>query len=133
VTRYLKPENLLSYHAELMAEQGQRSLLMGEDGLGKLEAALMRPQATVFGEDAFPTLVEKAAALLQSLAIGHPFTDGNKRAAAGATLAFLQINGVAPQADETALGDLVLAVTTGELREVDDIAARIREVFGIEA
>jgi death-on-curing protein len=132
VTRYLKPENVLSYHAELMAEQGQQSLLMGEDGIGKLEAALARPQASVFGEDAFPTLAEKAAALLQSLAIGHPFTDGNKRAAAGAVLAFLRINGISSHADQTEFGDLVLAVTTGEIREIPDIALRITGLFGLE-
>jgi death-on-curing protein len=133
VTRYLNLENILSYHAELMAEQGQQSLLMGEGGTAKLEAALARPQSSVFGEDAFPTLSQKAAALLQAVAIGHPFTDGNKRAAAGATLAFLRINGVSSHADETAFGDLVLAATTGELREVEDIATRIADLFGLEA
>lgn len=129
MTRYLTAEELLAYHAELMALQGQQSLRMGEQGAAKLEAALSRPQASAFGEDAFSTLAEKAAALLQGIVIAHPFTDGNKRAAAGAMLAFLEMNGIPLVADQDALYDLVIAVTTGELREVDNIAARLRELF----
>lgn len=49
----------------------------------ELDGVLARPQATFGGEDLLPTLAEKAAALLQSIAIAHPFIDGNKRAAIG--------------------------------------------------
>jgi death-on-curing protein len=67
------------------------------------------------------------------LLIAHPFLDGNKRAAVGAMLSFLELNGVPLVADEDPLYDFVIAVTTGELREVDEIAARIRELFKLEA
>ncbi|WP_155769446.1 Fic family protein [Mycobacterium asiaticum] len=50
-------------------------------GLGLLESAVLRPQATTFGDDAYPTTHEKAAALLHSLTRNHPFVDGNKRTA----------------------------------------------------
>jgi death on curing protein len=55
---------------------------------GLLESAVLRPQATTFGDDAYPTLHEKAAALLHSLARNHPFVDGNKRTARAATTVF---------------------------------------------
>jgi death-on-curing protein len=133
VTEYVTIDWLLGFHRELMAEQGQQSILMGDQGTAKLEAAIARPQASAFGEDAYPNLTRKAAALLQALAIAHPFTDGNKRAAAGAMLGFLGMNGAdLGSADEGALYDLVIAVTTGELREVDEIAARISDLFSIE-
>ena len=47
--------------------------------LGLIESALARPQTSVFGEDAYPTLDDKAAALLQSLVLNHGLVDGNKR------------------------------------------------------
>ena len=59
---------------------------------GLLESALARPQASVFGEDAYPTLEEKAAALLHSLARNRALIDGNKRLALAATFTFLGIN-----------------------------------------
>jgi death-on-curing protein len=58
-----------------------------------LLAAEQRPQASAFGQDAYPTLPEKAAALLHSIARNHPFTDGNKRTATVGALFLLAING----------------------------------------
>ncbi|WP_280470665.1 type II toxin-antitoxin system death-on-curing family toxin [Nocardia farcinica] len=61
---------------------------------GLLDAAIARPQATVFGVDAYPTLFEKAAALLQSIARNHALLDGNKRTAWAAAWVFLELNGI---------------------------------------
>lgn len=83
----------------------------------------------MFGKDAFPSLAEKAAALVQAVVIAHAFTDGNKRAAVGAMLSFLELNGAPLSADENALYDFVIAVTTGELREVEDIAVQLPLLF----
>lgn len=58
-----------------------------------LEAAAARPASSAFGEDAYPTLPEKAAALLHSIARNHPFTDGNKRTATVAAIFMFHING----------------------------------------
>lgn len=66
---------------------------------GLLDAAVARPQATVFGVDAYPQLWDKAAALLQSLARNHALVDGNKRTAWAAAWTFLHINGVELGAD----------------------------------
>ena len=60
---------------------------------GLLESAVARPQASAFGEDAYPTLHKKAAALLESLTRNHAFVDGNKRTATIALVQFLEKNG----------------------------------------
>ncbi len=58
-----------------------------------LHSAVERPKATYEGQDLYPTVFSKAAALLQSLCLNHPFTDGNKRTAWITTKRFLRING----------------------------------------
>jgi death on curing protein len=90
--------------------------------IGMLEAALRRPQASVLGQDAYPDLFTKAAALLHSLARNHPLVDGNKRLAWLATYVFCAKNG--PEldpSDDDAYG-LVVAVAAGSLEEVEEIA-----------
>ncbi len=126
MTRYVTFDGLVAYHRGVMAKHGQSATLMWPE---KLQAAIERPKTEAFGEEAFSTLAEKAAVLLQSIVIGHPFMDGNKRAALGAMLAFLEFNGIPLDLDEDPLYDFVIAVTTGELCEVADIAARLRELF----
>lgn len=83
---------------------------------GLLDAAVNRPRAVAFGQDAYPTLHEKAAALLDSLVRNHALLDGNKRLGWVATRLFLVLNGYdlrVPSVDE---GErLVLAVISGEL------------------
>lgn len=93
---------------------------------GLLESGVARPQATVFGEDAYRTIHEKAAALLQSLATNHALVDGNKRTAFVSTALFYELNGYhVPAEAEDELFDLVLAVATRELDAVNDIALRL--------
>lgn len=58
-----------------------------------LHSALERPKATYAGRDLYPTIFAKAASLLQSLCLNHPFTDGNKRTAWAVTHKFLWDNG----------------------------------------
>ena len=94
-------------------------------------SAAARPQATVFGEDAYPTVHEKAAALLQSLAANHPLLDGNKRTAFVATALFYGLNGHhVPGSAEDELFDLVIAVATGGLDTVSKIAKRLSLIVG---
>lgn len=128
--RYVTRADVIAYHRRLLLDSGQSTLVINP---GRLDAAIARPQSTAFGEDAFPTLSEKAASLLQAIVIGHPFADGNKRAGLGAALLFLELNGVMRDTTLPPLYEFVIAVTTGELREVPDIAARLRELFpGLE-
>ncbi|RFA16993.1 death-on-curing protein [Subtercola boreus] len=92
---------------------------------GLLEAALARPQTMVLGEDAYPSLYEKAAALLQSLVGNHALVDGNKRLGFACTAVFLAVNGAPLTLTENDAYDLVMAVASGELRELSAIAGRL--------
>ena len=91
--------------------------------VGLLESALHRPRASVLGQDAYPDLLTKAAALLHSLARNHPLVDGNKRLAWLATYVFCAKNGVELDPDDDAAYDLVVAVASGSLDDVDKVAA----------
>jgi len=94
--------------------------------IGLLASAAGRPQTTVFGEDAYPTLADKAAALMHSIARNHALVDGNKRLAWAATRVFCLLNGrdIAFRVDVAE--QLVLAVARGEA-DVPDIARAIGE------
>ena len=127
---YISMTEVVEYHRSIFADEGQPQVPMIAPE--KLESALLRPSAEAFGTEAYPSLAEKAAVLLQGIVIAHPFLDGNKRAGLAAMLLFLEMNGVEPYTDREALYDFVIAVTTGELREVEDIAARVRELFALE-
>ena len=72
----------------------------------------------MFGADAYPDLVGKAAALLESLARNHALVDGNKRLAWLATVVFLDLNGHVVQMDDDAAFELVMAVAQGDLDRV---------------
>lgn len=60
---------------------------------GRLESAVLRPQTTAGGEDAYADIHTKAAALLHSLVRNHPFVDGNKRTGVLAVAYFFRLNG----------------------------------------
>jgi death on curing protein len=92
---------------------------------GLLQSALARPRASAFGGVAYPSLEEKAAALLHSLARNHALVDGNKRLALAATIAFLGINGVRLTLTNDEAYELVMAVAAGELEEIPELAERI--------
>ena len=82
---YLTTSEVLVMHSLLIRQFG------GSDGVrdfGLLEAALFRPQTGYYSD-----IIEEAAALLESLAVNHPFVDGNKRVAFAVTDVFLRING----------------------------------------
>lgn len=93
--------------------------------LGLLEAAVARPRATAFGEDAYPTLHLKAAALLHSLAINHGLVDGNKRLALAGIISFYGVNGWQLTFTNDEAHDLVVAVAAGTMRDVPQIAQRL--------
>lgn len=93
--------------------------------VGLLESALARPKTTAFGQDAYPTLDEKAAALLHSLARNHALIDGNKRIALAGLIAFYGVNGRRLILSNDDAYDLVMAVAIGVLDTVDEIARRL--------
>lgn len=110
-------------------------VILGRDPLvrdpGLLAAAAARPSTVVFGETAYPSLFGKAAALLQSICQNHALIDGNKRLAWAAAVAFLALNGhPVPEIDVDAAESLMFAVARGELKDVADIEAGLRALYG---
>lgn len=94
--------------------------------LGLLGSAVARPRTSAFGEDAYPDLWNKAAALLQSIVKNHGLVDGNKRLGWLSTAVFLEINGIEiSRADNDAVYALVMEVA-GAQPSVDEIARRLR-------
>ena len=83
--------------------------------LGMLDSTCHRPQSTFFGQDAYPTLAAKAAALMHSLARNHALADGNKRLTLLATVVFLRINGYDLDATDDEAFELTMAVAAGHL------------------
>jgi death on curing protein len=107
-----------------------RRTLQGEPEIrdvGLLESALARPQATAFGEDAYPTVHEKAAALIHSLARNHALADGNKRLALAGTIAFLGMNGMRLTFTNDEAYDFVIRIASGNLDDVTTITAVLTE------
>lgn len=100
-------------------------LLIRDPGL--LSSAAARPRSTVFGQDAYPEVWEKAAALMESLGRNHALIDGNKRLAWTATWFFLGLNGFSLREplDEDAAEPFVIDVVTGK-SEVAQIAVGLR-------
>ena len=93
---------------------------------GLLESAAARPQTTIFGEDAYPDVHSKAAALLLSICKNHALIDGNKRLALAGTIVMLGVNGWTLTLTNDEAYDLVISVASGELNEVADVAEQLR-------
>ena len=97
--------------------------------LGLLAAAAARPQASAFGDDAYPDLWTKGAALLHSVVKNHPLVDGNKRLGWLACAVFLDINGTDPTAaSNDDVYELVMHVAVHPI-EIDELAGRLRAIL----
>lgn len=121
---YLDVEDLIALAARLRGDPPPIR------DLGLLGAAAARPVTNAFGEDAYPDIWVKAAALLQSLVKNHPLADGNKRLGWLSTAVFLELNGVdATRACNDDVYDLVMSVAAGQL-SVEEIAEGLRRIFG---
>ena len=98
--------------------------------VGLLDSAVHRPQVTVFGQDAYPSIDHKAAVLLDSLVRNHALVDGNKRLALAATIAFLGLNGRRLTLNNEEAYTLVMDVASGHLEDVPGIAGLIEAKTG---
>jgi death-on-curing protein len=105
VTEYLTLEDLLA----LIEDLGVGPIR----DVGLLDSAIHRPQATVYGDDAYPDLDQKAAVLLESLGRNHALIDGNKRIGWLATAVFYGLNNIELEAPDDDAYDLVIAIATG--------------------
>ncbi len=119
MSQYLTVAQILFLHARLIDETGGSH---GLRDLGMLESAIARPQATFGGEELYPDLFSKAAALMDSLINNHPFLDGNKRTGITAAGLFLRQNGYRLTATNPNLEAFTLNVATNRT-DVAEIAA----------
>lgn len=95
---------------------------------GLIESAVARPQASVFGEDVYRTIHEKAAALLHSIVQNHALVDGNKRLGLASMAVFYAVNGHRLAGTNDEAYDLVTAIARSELGDVTAIARRLAEL-----
>ena len=118
--RYLSTEDLLAIATRVGRGESQVR------DLGLLESAAARPQTTVFGDDAYPDLATKGAALLESLLRNHALVDGNKRLGWLSLVLFLALNGHRLDVPDDDAYDLVIGVAEGR-RDVAQVAAQLQQ------
>ncbi len=123
MTRYLSLAEVLKLHGLIIAKSGGS---VGLRDLGMLESALGQPRQTFGGEDLYPSLTSKAAALGFSLIMNHPFIDGNKRVGHAATETVLMLNGFELTAEIDDAEAEILAVAAGQ-RTRDEFQAWIEK------
>lgn len=120
--RYLSYSELIFINGKILNDE---QIMAGKQKIRDIDlllAAAARPQASAFGADAYPTLREKAAALMHSIARNHPFKDGNKRTATLAMVFMLEVNGQRVRWTPTEALDMIMAVAEGT-QEMTDLAA----------
>jgi death-on-curing protein len=110
--RYLTLGEVLALHRRILAESGGRP---GVRDLGAIASALSQPKISVGGQDAYPTLIDKAAALGYSLIRNHGFIDGNKRIAHAAMEVLLVMNGMELRASIDDQERFMIALAAGDV------------------
>jgi len=110
--RHLSISEILDLHERLLADSGGAS---GVRDLGALESAVGQPHASFGGQDLYPDLIAKAAALCYSLAMNHPFVDGNKRIGHAAMETFMLLNGREIECDVDEQERVILQLAAGDL------------------
>jgi death-on-curing protein len=96
-TTYVTLDEVIAIHDSMIEEYGGSH---GIRDIGLVQSAISRPQASFAGEDLYPSIFDKAAALFHSLMFNHAFVDGNKRTTISVTARFLAINDYALEADD---------------------------------
>jgi len=110
--RFLTLGEVLALHRRILAESGGTA---GVRDLGAIASAVSQPKVSVGGQDAYPTLVEKATALGYSLIRNHGFLDGNKRIAHAAMEVFLVMNDMEISASVGEQERFMLSLAAGEV------------------
>ena len=117
-TIFLTFEQVLAIHDNQIETYGGSH---GIRDLALFESAIMRPQTTFGGKDLYPSIFEKAAVLMHSLIMNHPFVDGNKRTGTVSALIFLEINRFRIAVGQNELVDISLEVALKKT-DVKDVA-----------
>lgn len=119
----LSLEQLLEIHAFVVEATGGSA---GLRDLGRLEAAIATQTQSVFGEELYATIADKAAALIRGIVADHPFVDGNKRTAMLVGLTFMAINDEGFNAQQGEIEDFAVKIATDQL-DVPTIAAWLKQ------
>ena len=114
-TVYLTVDQVLEFHQEALAFGGSA----GVRSEHLLASAVFQPQQSAFGEDAYPTIGSKAAAYCFFIAKNHAFVDGNKRTAAAAMLAFLELNGLEMKASDDEIAEAIEAMAADAMGQTE--------------
>jgi len=125
MTIFLTKEEVISAHYFMMKRMDDADQAGVKDH-GLLESAVHQPQQSIFGEDAYPHLFDKAAALLESLVKNHCFHNGNKRTAYLVTKSFLLLNGYHLRMKREYAVEFIVDIAKG-LHSLDEISHILRE------
>jgi len=106
-------DDILLLHERSIKDYGGSK---GVRDLGLLESSIARPFQTFAGNDLYNDALKKAAALVESLIINHPFVDGNKRIGALAMIAFLKESNYYLTASSEKLYEFIISISTGEIK-----------------
>ena len=117
--RYLTLEEVLEIHRRLLIQSGGMG---GVRDLGAAESAVAQPRMAFAGQDLYPSLGEKAAALGFSLVCNHPFVDGNKRVGHAAMETFLVLKGWELDAGVDEQEQIILQLAAGQLKREPFVA-----------
>jgi death-on-curing protein len=121
--KHLSAEEVLYFHHRLIEETGGSH---GVRDVGLLQSAIQAPMSGFGVQELYPTLFEKAAAIMPSIVQNHPFVDGNKRTGISTAAMTLQINGFTLAAPQQEFEDFAVMVATDH-PSVEEIAAWLRE------
>lgn len=130
---YLAAEFVIYIHMvaidERFCEYGEQvryaSEMRGIKDIGMFKSAIFEPQQSFGGQDLYPDVISKASCYLRSLAMNHPFHDGNKRTALLSTLIFLEMNGYRIIGDDDELYNLVKEIVEQKC-SIEEISEKIK-------
>ncbi|HET7579308.1 MAG TPA: type II toxin-antitoxin system death-on-curing family toxin [Bacillales bacterium] len=121
---YLRLKDVILLHSLVMKKYGEFEN-SGVKDMNLLDSAVNRPEQSVFGEDAYPTLELKASALFELIARNHAFYNGNKRTAFAALNVFLKKNGWTLRMPLSDAEEFTVDVAQG-LFSIDEMASTIK-------
>ncbi len=121
--KYISLDEVIAIHDNMVSLYGGSH---GIRDLGLVESAISRPQATFGGNDLYPDIFLKAAALFHSLMFNHAFVDGNKRTTITSTARFISLNGYELRATDREFVDFPLRVENNHL-SFEEIAKWLKQ------
>ncbi len=120
--RFITRDELIVLHGFILEQSGGSA---GIRDLPMLESAVAQPLMTFGGQELYPTIADKAAAICFSLVMNHPFIDGNKRIGHAALETFLVMNGYELDCSVGEQERLILQLAAGQIKR-DDFTAWVR-------